>query len=67
MRGSKCSESGVKKRMISVQAMLLTNAWEASAVPTYTIETITGPIHVSRVWSAAMNRIPSSVLNNESI
>ena len=67
MRGSKCSESGVKKRMIPVQAMLLTNAWEASAVPTYTIETITGPIHISRVWSAAMNRIPSSVLNNESI
>ena len=69
MRGSKCSESGVKKRMIPAQAVLLTNVspWEASTIPTYMTETVTGPIRISRVWSAAMNRIPSSVLNNESI
>lgn len=69
MRGSKCSESGVKKKMIPAQAVLLTNVspWEASTVPTYMTEAITGPICISRVWSAAMNRISSSVLNNESI
>lgn len=69
MRGSKCSESGVKKRMISAQAVLLTNVslWETSTVPIYTIETMRGPICISTLWPAAMNRIPSAVLNNESI
>lgn len=69
MRGSKCSESGVKKRMISAQAVLLTNVslWEASTVPIYMIETMRGPICISRLWPAAMNRIPSAVLNNQSI
>ena len=46
---------------------LAMSSWEASTVFTHVIETIMISICISKISSAAMNRIPNSVLNNNSI